>query len=324
MPSTLSFLVPCYDAMPYLEEALESFFVTSKGYEERTEIVFVVEPKIGDKTGEYLLEKAKGDPRIKVIFNEKRLGAMANRLKALGAAKGDYVAFLDSDDLLDPSFCPRVFSLIDKENPDAISFGYALYKNGKKQWIPSPFSFKGDGHRLLKACLTDILTRCFLFTKVIRKSLFAIDDIPILLLGEDMVALAAVLPKAKKCIGISDALYLYRLDNSSSLTHKKDPDRYQKHAEAYASIREYYRRHDMKEEEKLFLDLGLRHRLSLLYDLYRARKDGMGKAQEREVKGLIKATLSKDPKAMDCFTQRYDSIPKSGAFLHEGETKVEQ
>ena len=50
-----------------------------------------------------LSELLKKDPRIKVIHNEENVGLPASRNVGIGVAKGNFLFFIDSDDLLDPT-----------------------------------------------------------------------------------------------------------------------------------------------------------------------------------------------------------------------------
>ena len=66
--------------------------------------LIVVDDGSTDSTPEVLREQAALDPRVRVIERPVSGGASAARGEALDAARGHYVAFLDSDDTWEPSF----------------------------------------------------------------------------------------------------------------------------------------------------------------------------------------------------------------------------
>lgn len=57
------------------------------------------------------------DPRIKLLKNEKNLGLKQTLLKGINEAKGDYVAFLESDDLWNKNYLSEKINVI-KNNPE--------------------------------------------------------------------------------------------------------------------------------------------------------------------------------------------------------------
>jgi len=74
-----------------------------------------------------LLEAAQREPRLKVLANERNLGMNASRNRAIEAATGRFVTFLDSDDLWLPGRLSAFLALA-KRAPDA---GY-LFSNA---WV---------------------------------------------------------------------------------------------------------------------------------------------------------------------------------------------
>ena len=66
-----------------------------------------------------------GDQRIKLINNEKSLGAACSRNKGLTVANGDYISFLDADDTWDKNFLTEMYNFLTVNN---YSFVYCNYK----------------------------------------------------------------------------------------------------------------------------------------------------------------------------------------------------
>lgn len=97
MPPAVSIVTPLFNRACLLEETIDS--VISQSYE-RWEML-VVDDHSTDKSFDVATQKAREDPRIKVWKRRGNVkGAPACRNEGLSQATGDYVIFLDSDDLL--------------------------------------------------------------------------------------------------------------------------------------------------------------------------------------------------------------------------------
>ncbi|HET9503948.1 MAG TPA: glycosyltransferase [Hymenobacter sp.] len=95
--SLISIIIPCYNYGWLLAETLES--VVRQSY--RAWECIVIDDGSGDNTKQVAEEFASRDSRIKYAY-QANAGMSAARNNGLRQAKGDYVQFLDADDLLTP------------------------------------------------------------------------------------------------------------------------------------------------------------------------------------------------------------------------------
>ena len=93
--SLVSVIIPTYNRAAMLEEAIQSALRQTC----RPAEVIVVDDASKDSTRAALESVARRDARVRPLFLEKNRGPAGARNAGVAAAKGDVVAFLDSDDL---------------------------------------------------------------------------------------------------------------------------------------------------------------------------------------------------------------------------------
>lgn len=92
----VSVIVPCYNVAPYICACLDSLVnQTLRDIE-----IICVDDKSTDNTLEIIQERATQDKRIKVIAQPANSGVSVARNTAMQVATGDFVGFMDGDDLL--------------------------------------------------------------------------------------------------------------------------------------------------------------------------------------------------------------------------------
>lgn len=116
----LSVIIPAYNAQDCLDRAVRSI-LAQKGC--ATEIILIDDGST-DRTGQVADRLARMHPTVRVLHTENRGAACARNL-GLDAASGDYVAFLDSDDLwCTDAVDETVAQLLSSGSYDILSFGY--------------------------------------------------------------------------------------------------------------------------------------------------------------------------------------------------------
>lgn len=93
---TVSVLVTVYNRAAYLAACLESILASSFTDFE----VVVVDDQSTDSSVAIATEFAARDSRIRFYQNERNLGDYPNRMRAAELARGKYIKFVDSDDLI--------------------------------------------------------------------------------------------------------------------------------------------------------------------------------------------------------------------------------
>ena len=94
MTSLISVIMPYYKKKQFVKKSIES--VLNQTYSNFEIIIIYDDTDIEDLN--YINEIKKIDKRIKIIQNEKNVGAGYSRNIGISKSRGDYIAFLDCDD----------------------------------------------------------------------------------------------------------------------------------------------------------------------------------------------------------------------------------
>lgn len=114
----ISVIVPVYNVEGYLPRCVDSILAqTYKNLE-----VILVDDGAKDRSGAICDEYAAKDDRITVIHKENG-GLSSARNAGLDIAKGEYIAFVDSDDWIEPEMYGHMLSLMDKYSAKLVCAG---------------------------------------------------------------------------------------------------------------------------------------------------------------------------------------------------------
>ena len=116
---TVSVIIPAYNVAPFIVETLESLFAQS--YQDFEAIL------VNDGSTDDLEEKIAPYRDRLVYLRQSNRGVMAARNAGLNAAKGRYIALLDSDDLLLPRFLEVLVGMLERDSSLSVAFPNARY-----------------------------------------------------------------------------------------------------------------------------------------------------------------------------------------------------
>lgn len=126
---TLSVIVPVYNTLPYLDACLQSLEKQTLASME----VVLVDDGSTDGSGQVLREQTQKDPRFCYI-RQANGGLSVARNTGLRAARGRYVAFLDSDDwIAAPDSFERLYrAAVAAEADIAVGHTWTVFPDGRK------------------------------------------------------------------------------------------------------------------------------------------------------------------------------------------------
>lgn len=123
----VSVIIPVYNSKKYIRETLDCI---SNQTLENFEII-CIDDASSDDSCEILREIEKDEPRLRVIRNKENMGAALSRNRGLEIAKGDYVIFLDADDIFADRLLEKAYSAIIEHKADIVWLQYDILKDGK-------------------------------------------------------------------------------------------------------------------------------------------------------------------------------------------------
>lgn len=116
----ISIIMPLFNAEKYLQEALKSILSqTYKDFE-----VICIDDCSTDGTRNIIEKFRDNDDRIRILFNEEHLGAAPSRNKGLKEARGEYIVFLDGDDVFEEELLEKAGYAMEKYRVDIVLFEY--------------------------------------------------------------------------------------------------------------------------------------------------------------------------------------------------------
>lgn len=106
MQPHISLIIPVHNAEPFLDRCLESAAAQT---EPALEIICVDDAST-DASGAMLDARAAADSRFRVVHRPVNGGESAARNQGVALARGEYLAFLDHDDMLEPDACRLLYA----------------------------------------------------------------------------------------------------------------------------------------------------------------------------------------------------------------------
>lgn len=213
----VSIIIPVFNVKPWLSESLDS--VINQTYT-NLEIILIDDGST-DGSGEICDDYRKRDDRIIVIHQEHK-GLSAARNTGLEHASGDFIAFMDSDDVAYPRAITRAVTEVQKTASQIIAFGVESY-NKPGKIVSAPKAGKYNRADVLRSLITKNGIAGAIWTKIFRSS--ALRDIRFPE-GHNYVDIEVFLKAFDKCGSVAvipDQLVRYR-KRPGSITTSNTPE----------------------------------------------------------------------------------------------------
>jgi glycosyltransferase involved in cell wall biosynthesis len=127
-PPLVSVCVPVFNRRELVGEAISSALAQHHPHLE----ILVQDNASDDGTAEVLAALAARDPRVVVARNETTVPMAANWNRVIARARGELVAVLSSDDLLEPGFLAACLPALEDGGLDAVTTNFYWLQEGRK------------------------------------------------------------------------------------------------------------------------------------------------------------------------------------------------
>lgn len=252
----VSVVVPMYNVQKYAAECIESILVQTHSALE----VFLVNDGSKDRTPDICREYADKDSRI-VFIDKENGGPSSCRLEGFKRAKGKYIYFADSDDILDPTLIEKLLNACEKNNAEIAVCGYRKFEG-----VDAVFKTKSDSEIIEKADFnekivlptigqkaedktdlpsyywnhiyrTDCLSEdCFISDKICTR--------------EDAYTNLAVLDRINRIAVVDEILYNYRI-SANSITVSYRENRLERELYYIAFVKEFAKERNLECDDRI-------------------------------------------------------------------------
>lgn len=206
----ISVIVPVYKAEAYLDKCVSSIVgQTYKNLE-----IILVDDGSPDNCPIMCDVWAKRDNRIKVI-HVKNGGAGKARNIGVAACKGEYIAFVDSDDFVSPLIYEKMIHALFDSKVDIVECNYDITESDEVIFKETDRYKVFTPEEAMRGNVRDLFFKQIIWNKIYRKNVIEGILFPEGKLIDDEFWTYKVIGNAKKLIRIDDCLYAYRQQKNS-------------------------------------------------------------------------------------------------------------
>lgn len=208
----VSIIVPVYNSERFLNDTINT--VLNQTYQ-NWELIFVNDCST-DESENIIKKFSKKDKRIKLFSQKKNGGAALARNRGIDEAQGEFICFLDADDLWVKNKLELQVNFIKSNNCEFIYGGYEFANdkgipNGKVVKVPSKITYK----QALKNTTIWTCTVMFNMNKL-SKELIYMPNVA----SEDTACWWKILKKIDCAFGINEVLAYYRRSENTLSSNK--------------------------------------------------------------------------------------------------------
>ena len=216
MQPHISLIIPVHNAEPFLDRCLESAAAQT---EPELEIICVDDAST-DASPAMLDARAAADSRFRVVHRPVNGGESAARNQGVALARGEYLAFLDHDDMLEPDACRLLYTAAKAADADIVR-GRVKTIDYEGQVSFSPPQWYKDISDVSRFYFNIEWWSAIYRASLVQGRLTFAEGYP---LGGDVLFLAEALLASQRLLCIDDVVYTHFLvpDSGASLLLSED------------------------------------------------------------------------------------------------------
>ena len=249
----VSIVIPVYNASAYIEDCLASLTAQTM---DNIEILFVDDHGRDDsmECARRFVEAHPSGKTFRFLATPHNMGPGPARNVGIEAAQGEYVAFIDSDDVVEPDFCEQLYQAAKQYDADLAYCQAQLVKDAEAQLMSNPVIESGAFSGKKRCFFLTHYTTLFV-SFLYRRSLLNEYGIrfPATRSAEDSYFLTCSLLAAKRIACVDKPLYHY-LVHSESLSESLNPKRYLDKVKSFDLLVQFAREKGLYETNQAELD----------------------------------------------------------------------
>ncbi|AGB77601.1 glycosyl transferase [Enterobacteriaceae bacterium strain FGI 57] len=208
-----SLILPVYNVDTYLEHCLDS--IISQHYADFE--CLLIDDGSTDSSSEICRNYARIDHRFK-YYRKPNGGLSDARNFGLDIAIGDYIVFVDSDDIISPMALKKIDLCINQLNVDIVYFDYLKFYGESNDSLPE-FKHSSGTNEFSRISSRELARKPnFAWARVVKKDFYCAIRFPIGFIYEDVLTSPLLCTKTDKIGYISTPLYGYRKRKNSITT----------------------------------------------------------------------------------------------------------
>lgn len=232
----VSVIVPVYNAEQYIIPCLDSLLRQTI---DDIEIILVDDHGQDDSIDiarNYIKDKVT-DKTIIILDGQSNLGPGGARNLGINQARGEYLIFVDSDDLPEPDYCESLYNAAHQNNADfACCDAYCGDKILSNKHIHTGNLNKKDRKKTLANYITYLWTYAFRREFIIENGIC----FPLLRSAEDSYFVTCSILMAASSVHIDKPLYQYII-HDTSVSHVKDKKRWKNRIASFRKVKDFAR-----------------------------------------------------------------------------------
>ena len=214
----ISVIIPVYNVERYLEECLNSL-----QHQTYTDIEVILVNDGSTDNSKTICERYCEEDNRFLLINQKNQGQSVARNVGVVASKGEYIAFVDSDDILQRNYLEKLMQYM-TEDVDIVESNFTV---SKKEFLfekskETIIIFEGNSQEAVKIFPNHVLS-VNPVTKLYRREIVEAVPYPEGLIYEDIYCGIGMLKYIRKIIKIDYVGYYYRQHQASTMHQDFSP-----------------------------------------------------------------------------------------------------
>lgn len=245
----LSLIIPMYNVENYISDCINSL---QSQITDEVEVI-IVDDGSKDNSKKILDELIFNLPKSKSkqfkVFSQKNQGQSVARNFGLSQCTGEYIAFVDSDDILNKNYFQKITSILKTDKPDVLRVSYQRFFDKPSKIIETENNLMFEGLKIIdEQLLIGMFNHgaWYIVLYIFKKSLVNNESFQEGVYFEDAILVPKLLLNAKNIYFLNEVLYLYRTNNKGSL-RSMNPKNLEKLDRSYKNIINIYKENLKKQ-----------------------------------------------------------------------------